>query len=125
MNIDDLTIGQMRQIQSLIQPQQNFEGPTKHTHPFIGRYVVTRSYAAGVHLGILSQAEGKEVLLRDSRRLYYWEGAFTLSAVAVSGIESGKVSCVVPEIYLSDICEIIPCSKEAETNLRLQKVHVG
>lgn len=90
----------------------------------IGKKVIVRTHSAGVHFGTLAAKNGKEVVLRGARRIWYWEGAFTLSAVAVSGVGKGsKLSVSVPEILLTEAIEIIPCSEEATENLQGLKAH--
>ena len=85
----------------------------------IGKYVLVRTYSAGVHVGFLDAQNGKEVKLTDSRRLWYWTKAFTLSAVSQNGIgKDSKVSIPVPEIELTEAIEVIPCSAKAEKQLR-------
>ena len=86
----------------------------KSKHP----YVVVRTYSAGVHVGILTQRKGQDVVLKEARRIWKWEGAFTLSEISQTGIKSGKVSVQVPEIILTQAIEIIPCAKEGEACLR-------
>lgn len=90
----------------------------------IGKDVIVRTYSAGVHFGRLANRDGKEVILNDVRRIWYWEGAFTLSAVAMFGISSkSKISVAVPEILLTEVIEIIPCSEVATACLRALKAH--
>jgi len=90
----------------------------------IGKPVIIRTHSAGVHFGTLKQREGKEVLLTNSRRIWYWEGAFTLSAVAMHGVSNeSKISIEVPEILLTEAIEIIPCSDKATVSLRGIKAH--
>ena len=90
----------------------------------IGKPVIVRTYSAGVHFGTLASRDGKEVVLNDSRRIWYWEGAFTLSAVAQNGVKkTSKLSVPVPEILLTEAIEIIPCSEAATENLRSLKAH--
>lgn len=79
-------------------------------------YSLIRTCSAGVHFGIIKKREGKEVTLADARRIWYWEGAFTLSAIAVDGVskpEKCKFSCAVPEILLTEAVEIISCTEKA------------
>lgn len=88
----------------------------------IGKYVVVRCHDAGVHCGVLESAEGREAVLTDSRRLWYWKpakGAF-LSAVAVEGVNhsKSKIGKPVPRIALTEDCEIIQCTEAAEASLR-------
>lgn len=91
----------------------------------IGKPVIIRTFSAGVHFGTLKSYDGRRVVvLSDARRIWYWEGAFTLSAVAMTGVNSSsKLSVVVPEILLTEVIEIIPCSEEATQNLRSIKAH--
>ena len=84
----------------------------------IGKQVIVRTYSAGVHFGTLDSRDGKEVVLNDARRIWHWEGAFTLSAVAMEGVKkTSKLSVAVPQILLTEAIEIIPCSEVAAKNL--------
>lgn len=88
-------------------------------HPFIGRYVICRCSAAGVHAGTLASVDGDAVILSDSRRLWSWtaKSGVALSGVAQHGLKSGKVDATNPEIYLLGMCEIIPCSPVAKESI--------
>ena len=84
----------------------------------IGKYVVVRTYSAGVHIGTLQSQTGTEVRLANARRIWCWYGANTLSEVSQKGIGDGsRVSELVPEIMLTEAVEVIPCSAEAQSNL--------
>ena len=88
-------------------------------------YVIIRTYSAGVHAGYLKSRQGKEVVLVNSRRLYYWNGAATLSQMAIDGVTKPndcKFTVVVPEITLTESIEIIPCSQKAKECLEGVKV---
>jgi hypothetical protein len=79
-------------------------------------YALIRTYSAGVHFGVIVNREGKEVHLRDARRIWYWEGAASLSQMAVDGVskpEECKFSVTVPGIVLTEAIEIIPCTEKA------------
>lgn len=90
----------------------------------ISKKVIVRTYSAGVHFGTLKSRDGKEVVLTDARRIWYWEGAFTLSAIAENGVKkTSKLSVPVPEILLTEAIEIIPCSEAAAENLSELKAH--
>lgn len=79
--------------------------------------VLIRTYSAGVHFGTLLSREGKEVHLKDARRLWSWAGALSLSEVASKGVDikNSKISVPVDEIILTEAVEIIPLS--SKTNL--------
>ena len=44
-------------------------------------YVIIRTINAGVHAGFLKSHKNMEVTLLDSRRLWLWKGALTLSEI--------------------------------------------
>ena len=64
---------------------------------------------------------GQEVTLKNSRRIWYWSGAASLSELAVRGaknVSSCKFAPQVSDIVLLDACEIITCTAEAENMIR-------
>lgn len=90
------------------------------------KYVVVRTYSAGVHCGELVKRSGKEATLRNSRRIWSWQGAFTLSAIAMRGVGAGsRLSCPVGEIDLTEVIEVITCAPEGEKCLREFAEHKG
>lgn len=87
--------------------------------------VIVRSYSAGVHFGYLKSLEytlsGAIVTLVDTRRVYSWQGAATLSQMALDGVakpEGCKFSVVLPENTIIGAIEIIPVSEKAWINLQ-------
>lgn len=66
------------------------------------KLVVVRTYGAGVHVGLLVRRDGQDVSLVESRRLWRWRGANTLSEVALMGVSEDytrlaePVSCDLP-----------------------------
>lgn len=82
-----------------------------------GDYVVVRTYSAGVHAGYLKERNGKEITLTNTRRLWYWKGAATLSQVAGEGItqpDECKFPAAIAEITLTEAIEVIPCTLKAK-----------
>ena len=124
MNIDDLTIGEAKQLSAMFGGQQAAKSNPKE-HPFVGKHCVVRTYAAGVHIGEVVSVDGTEVILKDSRRLWSWEKAFTLSAVAMNGfdVKNSKVACEVPELLLSDMVELIPTTDKAKVIIKGAPTH--
>ena len=79
-------------------------------------YVIARTYSAGVFAGFLKSREGKEAVLLTARRLWFWKGAASLSQLAVDGTKNPsecKFPCVVKEVLLTEVIEIIPCTAVA------------
>ena len=92
----------------------------------IGQKVLIRSYASGVHFGTIEKEEftlsGKVVLLSNSRRIHYWEGAASLSQVATDGIQKGRVAVSLPLIEVVNVIETIPLSESGIDNLENQPI---
>lgn len=87
----------------------------------IGKYCIVRTYSAGVFAGILKSRYGKEATLTDSRRIWYWDGASSLSELAMKGTtkpQKCKFPCPVDEVLLTEVIEIIPCTELAEMSIR-------
>lgn len=53
---------------------------------FIGKKVIVRGDRSGVFFGTLLERNGQEVVLADCRRLWYWDGAASISQLAVDGV---------------------------------------
>lgn len=74
------------------------------------KYVIVRTYSAGVFAGELVSRKGQEVVLKDARRLWYWKGAASLSQLAMEGTSnpSGcKFPCAVTRVELLQAIEIL------------------
>lgn len=89
------------------------------------RCVLVRSYSAGIHFGYLKSTEhtlaGTLVTLADTQRVYSWQGAATLSQMALEGVkkpEGCKFSVILPENTVQNCIEIIPISQQAWECLR-------
>ena len=92
--------------------------PTRLTidERFVGQIVMVRTYSAGVHFGQLEEKVGQQAILKDSRRVFYWTEACSLSQLAIDGskdINSCKISMSVPHILLDRVIEVIPMGHDA------------
>jgi len=114
MELDQLTLGQVKQLQGILGAQQGNDH-----HPDIGRKVIVRTYSAGVHYGTLISKKGKEVIVGEAIRIYYWDGACSLSQLAVDGTKSpDNCKFAVPvEQNTMEFVEIIPCSAKAQKSI--------
>lgn len=84
--------------------------------PVVGKYCVIRCDRAGVFAGTVESVEGQTVLARNVRRLWYWDGAASLSQLAVDGVKKPancKFTVSVDTILLTDAIEIIPATEAA------------
>lgn len=81
------------------------------------KYVIVRTYSAGVFAGYLDSKNGKEVVLKDARRIWYWSGAASLSELAVRGVSRPndcKFPVAVPRVELTEAIEILDVTDEAK-----------
>lgn len=78
--------------------------------------VIIRADKAGVFFGEIEKRDGSEVVMNNVRRLWYWDGAASLSQMAVDGVSNPdrcKFTIVVPKMTILGVIEIIPCSEKA------------
>lgn len=88
-------------------------------------YVLVRTYSAGVFVGYLKSRQGKEVVLKHARRIWFWAGAASLSQLAMEGTsnpEECKFPCEVDEITLTEAIEIIIMTEKARKSISEVKV---
>lgn len=79
-------------------------------------YYIVRGDKSGVFFGNIKERNGKEVLMNNVRRLWYWEGACTISQLAKEGTKSQencKFTVTVDEILVLDAVEIDKCTDNA------------
>lgn len=77
---------------------------------------IFRGDTSGVFFGALVERNGQEVKIGNCRRLWYWEGACSLSEIAKIGTtkpEKCKFTVVVDELTILDCIEIIKCTDKA------------
>ena len=89
-------------------------------------YCIIRTYSAGVFAGLFNRKiEGKEGTVFNARRIFYWDGAASLSQMANQGVnkpENCKFAQEVKEVDLKEIIEVLPCTKEARKNIQQVKI---
>jgi|SRR3990167_4604728 len=88
-------------------------------------YMMVRTYSAGVFAGYLAERNGQECRLLRARRIWYWDGASSLSQLATSGTtkpENCKFPCEVSEVILTQVIELIPITSNAKNSINLVKV---
>lgn len=87
-------------------------------------YCIVRTYSAGVFAGYVDLNEekiGKIMSVHKARRIWKWDGANSLSQLAVDGTlkPSGCMfTCEVEKIFLTEVIEIIPCTKKAHESIK-------
>ena len=84
------------------------------------KYVIVRTYSAGVFAGYLKERVNREVTLLNARRLWYWSGASSLSELAVHGIadpDGCKFPCEVSVVELLEAIEILEVTEKARLKI--------
>lgn len=91
--------------------------------PKLGPEVIIRTYSAGVHVGTLKSRDKGEVVLLNARRVWQWQGAFTLNAMALNGVDrkNSRISLAVPEITLMEAIEVIPVAEAVDLSTTEKK----
>jgi hypothetical protein len=87
----------------------------------LNKYVIVRTYSAGVFAGTLVRKDGKEVELKNARRIWYWSGAASLSQLAMEGTKTPqecKFPCEVATVILTETIEILEVSAAAEASIK-------
>lgn len=89
----------------------------------IGKFVLVRTKNAGVHCGVLMQCSTGQctvVELSQARRIWRWRGANSLHEMSIRGVSKdwSRISEPVDVIFIPEVIEVIPCTSEAEANLR-------
>lgn len=88
-------------------------------------YKLVRTYSAGVFAGYIEKKEGMEVTLRNARRIWYWDGAASLSQLAEDGTskpENCKFPKEVSKVVLTQVIEILDVTEKARKSMDGVKV---
>jgi len=88
-------------------------------------YAIVRSYSAGVFAGYIGKVENRQATVFNARRIWSWDGAASLSQLSQEGTskpQNCKFPMEVPEVILTDICEIIPATEKAKASIDGVKV---
>jgi len=133
INIDDLTLGEIRQIQALcigITPTLKTQESAHPLAHLIGQKVIVRGSKSGVNYGTLKYVGGGTVILTNARRLHYWvvkdKAGISLSDVAKHGLNKESRVCAIIEeqsIIDGDAGEIITTTDAAQKSIEAQDVY--
>lgn len=83
-------------------------------------YCIVRTYSAGVFVAYVESRDGKEAVLRQARRLWYWDGANSLSDIANKGVtkpENCKFTAPVDKEVVTEVIEILYVTKEGKASI--------
>jgi len=122
MNINELTIGQAREIAAMFGIAQTAPASHAKSCPLIGQKVIVRAYRAGVHYGTLVSLDGECAVLSNARRLWFWQvdgkKGVSLSDVAEHGLsDQSKICAVVSTQIVIDACEVMTTTATAQASI--------
>ena len=83
-------------------------------------YCIVRTDRAGVFAGYIESKNGQEAVMRNVRKLWYWDGANAVEQLAVDGTNNPrncKFTVTVDKIELTDVLQIIECTKKAKESI--------
>ena len=83
------------------------------------KYAIIRTYSAGVFAGYIAKRIGKEAILKEARRLWYWKGANSLSDLALNGVKfpnECKFTAPVDE-EVTEVIEILEVTEKAKKSI--------
>ena len=100
----------------------------KAIEKLIGKRVVIRSYGAGVFYGTLAEAEPTDdkytVELTDARRLWYWDGAASITQLAAEGVtapDNCKFTMREKSVVVTSVIEIHGAAEKAIESIEAVK----
>lgn len=89
-------------------------------------YCIVRSQTAGVFTGYFDRKNKTEIgTVYNARRIWYWDGAASLSELATEGTskpQNCKFPSEVSEVDIRQIIEVIPCTEKAKLSIAGVKV---
>jgi len=87
----------------------------------IGDYVIVRAYAAGVFAGTIKSQSGDVVTLTNARRIWYWDGAASLSQLAMEGTSKPgncKFPAPVNAVEIHGVIEILETTPNSRKSIK-------
>lgn len=85
------------------------------------KYYIVRGEKSGVFFGKIKERRGREVTLSEVRRLWYWDGAASISQIAKKvskNPRTANLSVTLDEIVLMDVIEIDLCTDDSVKNIQ-------
>ena len=124
MNVEDLTLKQIRELQNLFN--NNSSNETSFLNDYIGKYVIVRTRNEGINAGKVEKISSEGVVISDARRIFYHKPKDRKLAwyegVAVSGLSNdSKISGNVVEKVIVEDYSLTLCTEKAEKSIREYK----
>lgn len=89
--------------------------------------VIIRTNRAGAFYGTLAEYDDvtRTAEIHNCRRLWYWDGACSLSQLSVDGTKKPSAcqfTLYVPSMLVMEVLEILPCSETAIKSIEGVKI---
>ena len=122
---EEHTVGQKKSALNTFNPE-NMKN-TKNKKKTSVRSVIVRTISAGVFAGELAKFDAKTgyALINNARRIWYWDGAASLSQLSQHGTskpENCKFPEAVPSVVVLGVIEILPLSQKAINSINSVKI---
>lgn len=119
MEIENLTLKQIREIQSLLVNQAPSQSILDSS---IGKYAIVRTRNEGINAGFIVKADETGCVIKDARRIWYHKPKDQKTAwyegVSKTGLsQDSKVSCAVIEKYIIEDYSLTICSDIAKDSI--------
>ena len=91
----------------------------------IGKKCIVRCDRSGVFFGEVVEIEGQRCLIKNFRKLHYWDGATAVEGLAVDGTTKPNLcrfTLVVSEGEVYDMIQCIPCTHKAIESIEGVKI---
>lgn len=86
------------------------------------KYYIVRADRAGVFFGQIESKTDNSVVMKNVRKIHYWEGAAAVEQISQSGVgNESRLTVTIPKMEIATPIQIIECTKEATNNLLNQK----
>ena len=128
MNIDNLTVGQLKEVAAIAATMGLIATEKKGLYsPLLGKYALVRSRNEGINAGYVESADETGVVLKEARRIWYHRPADETAwyeGVANSGLhQDSKISAKVPLKAIIEDYSITLCSETAKKSIEGFKSH--
>jgi len=132
MNIDELTIGELRQVAKLAHAIDGTSKPQTQTQTHIPptRKSIVRSRDQGVVYGYVLSVEGRKVVVAEARQMWKWKtpNGFVLIDMATHGVDAPECKFSAPSelpIVMLEACSIIDLTDTSQKSLDAVPNHRG
>ena len=117
INLDDLTLGQLKEVKNLITPNAGVSESESFLNKYIGKYVICRTRNEGINFGKVKDIDSTGVVLSSARRIYYHKpkdsSVSWYEGVSKSGLSNdSKISCLTEKVIIEDY-SLTVCTDEA------------